>query len=122
MTGFRFRLERVLEWRRAALEAAEGRFRQQAAAVAGLDRLSASLEASGLNNEVLIRQLPEVGGRDLEAFGAFRRRLHSRQAEVAAARVQAIAELAGRQAVTLEASRRVRLLERLRERRLAEWK
>jgi flagellar export protein FliJ len=121
VTAFRFRLERVLEWRRAALAAAEACFRQQSGAVAGLDRVRASLEAAGLRAEMLIRQSPGVSGAELAAFGEFRRHLRTRQREIAAAMTRAQAELATRHAALLEARRRVRLLERLRERRFSEW-
>jgi len=121
MTAFRFRLERVLEWRRTQLELAEARFKQQAAALGALDRMRAETEASGIRAEIEVRRQSRVAGRDLEALGHFRLRVKSEETRIAGLRVAAAAEYAVRQKGMLEARRRVRLLERLRERRLAEW-
>lgn len=122
MTAFRFPLEKVLEWRCTALAAEEAKFKQQAAIVAGVERARAALEAAGAGAESAVREWGEVSGRDLAALDDFRRHIRNRQAQVAAARAQAQKELDARQAAMLEARRRVRLLERLKERRLAEWK
>jgi hypothetical protein len=122
MNGFRFRLAKVLEWRRSGLALAETRFRQQAAAVAALDHARAALDASAIRAEVLVRDAPRIEGADLAALDAFRRHVSLRRAALAATRAQAQRELDGFQAAMLDARRCFRLLERLRDRRFAEWK
>jgi hypothetical protein len=121
MSGFRFRLAKVLEWRRTELMLAETRFRRQTAAVAALDRARAALDASAIRAEMLVREAPRIEGADLAALDAFRRHVSRRRAAFAASRAQAQRDLDALQAVMLEARRRFRLLERLRDRRFAEW-
>jgi len=122
MTSFRFPLQKVLDWRRTELELAEARFKQQAAALAGLDRERAELEAAGIRTEIQVREWRPVSGGDLTALGGFRLQIRKRGQDMAARRVECAKELAARQNAMLEARRRLRLLERLKERRLAEWR
>jgi len=121
MIAFRFRLEKVLAWRRRQLEVAEIDFKREAAALAEIERASAELEASGIRTEVEVRQWTPLTGRELAALSGFRVHLERRAKELAARRVEQAARLAERERALLEARRRCRLLERLRERRLAEW-
>jgi hypothetical protein len=121
MTSFRFQLQKVLQWRETQLELEEIRFKQQAAAVAELDRARAELEAAGIRAEVEVRKWSPIAGRDLAALGGFRLHVKMQQREIAARRAERQKALEAQQAVMLEARRRCRLLERLRERRLAEW-
>ncbi len=119
MTQFRFRLERVLAWRRTQLELAEQRFERQTAAAAELDRARAGLDAAGVRAETAIRQWDAVTGSDLAALDGFRRDLRRRQNDLDARRMTARRELDEGRAAMLEARRRCRLLERLKERRQA---
>ncbi|HUI53648.1 MAG TPA: hypothetical protein VLY04_01665 [Bryobacteraceae bacterium] len=121
MTPFRFPLQKALDWRRTQLELEEARFKQQAAALADLDRERAELEASGIRAEVEVRHWQPLNGRDLAALGGFRLQVKQRQAHLAARRAECQRDLDARHAAMLEARRRCRLLERLKERRLAEW-
>jgi hypothetical protein len=121
MKSFRFPLERALDWRRTELQLAEARLQQQLAALAGLDRDRAELAALGARTEQAVREFNPLAGRDLTALGSFRLLIKVREKELAARRVECQRELAARQAGLLEARRRCRLLERLQERRRAEW-
>jgi len=121
MTAFRFRLEKVLAWRRTELDLAEAAFRREAAALAGLDRLAAELEARGIRAEVEVRDWQTLAGRDLAALSGFRVYLERRGRELAQQRDAQARKLAECRQALLEARRRCRLLERLRERRLADW-
>lgn len=122
MTSFRFPLQKVLDWRRTELDLAEATFKQQAAALAGLDRERAELEAAGIRTEIQVREWRPVSGGELAALGGFRLQIRKRGQDMAARRVECAKELAARQNAMLEARRRLRLLERLKERRLAEWR
>jgi flagellar export protein FliJ len=122
MTSFRFPLERVLDWRRTELELAEARFKRQAGALAELDRQRAELEAAGIRTEIQVRQWRPVSGGDLAALGGFRLQVKVREQGLAARRAECQKELEKLQNAMLEARRRLRLLERLKERRLAEWR
>jgi hypothetical protein len=121
VTAFRFPLDRVLAWRRSQLDAEQAEFRQRADAVAAIDRERAELEASGVAAEVQIRECRTLEGRDLEALARFRAWVRTRDSRLADERVARQRALGEQRTRMLEARRRCRLLERLKERRLAEW-
>jgi hypothetical protein len=121
MTAFHFRLEKVLAWRRTQLELAEMEFRREAAALAELDRTASQLEARSTRTEAEVRHWTPLDGRDLAALSGFRIYVGRRVRELADQRASQARKLAEREQAMLEARRRCRLLERLRERRLAEW-
>lgn len=122
MKAFRFRLERVLQWRRVQLELEENRFKSQAAALEALDRRRAALESEGIGAELQVRAWSPLRGRDLASLGGFRRFLLNEERTLAARRNECQRRLAAQEGVMLEARRRCRLLERLRERQWAEWR
>src|SRR5207248_352992 len=77
---------------------------------------------SGLRAETQVRQWSPIAAGDLAALGAFRLRVRSQESELARRREESARLLAAQQKLMLEARRRCRLLERLKDRRLAEWK
>ncbi|HEV2445724.1 MAG TPA: hypothetical protein VGS58_07370 [Candidatus Sulfopaludibacter sp.] len=121
MSRFRFPLERVLAWRRTQLEIEEARYQQKLAAVAALDRQRAEMEAAGIQAEVQVRAWKAVSGEDLAALAEFRQSVRTREKQIAARRAEAAKTADAQLAAMLEARRRCRLLERLKERRQAEW-
>ena len=121
MKAFRFPLERALDWRRVQLELEENRFQRQAAVLAELDRTRAELEAAALGAELQVRTWSPLSGRDLWSLSGFRRHVENEERTLEARRAQSQRELAEQEARMLEARRRCRLLERLRERQWAEW-
>ncbi len=121
MTSFRFPLERVLAWRRTQLEIEQARYRQKVTAVAALDHARAELEASGIQAEVQVREWNRVAGADLAALGGFRRAIRVKEEQVAKRRAESAEAADAQLKLMLEAQRRCRLLERLKERREAEW-
>jgi hypothetical protein len=121
MKSFQFPLQKALDWRRVQLELEESRYKQQVAALAALDRQRAEVEASGIRAEIQVREWNPVAAGDLSALGSFRQYVKHQESEIARRRVEASQKLAGQQKLMLEARRRCRLLERLKERRLAEW-
>jgi flagellar export protein FliJ len=121
MTCFHFRLQKVLEWRQKQLELEEVRLKQQAATVSNLDQASVELQSTGLKAELQVRSYPSVSGYDLAALAGFRQYVQVRSRDLAARRDEAQKSLEAQQNVMLEARRRCRLLERLKERRMSEW-
>jgi hypothetical protein len=122
MKAFHFRLDRVLEWRRKHLDAEEEKARQRAAALDAVERERAELEAASISAEVEVRRRDGVTGADLAALDEFRRRARDDGRRLESRRAACVRELAAQQAAMLEARRRCRLLERLKERRWSEWK
>jgi hypothetical protein len=121
MTTFKFPLQKALDWRRTQLEVAEARTQEQLAALAAIDQARAELDAMGQRTEVEVRQFAPLDGSHLGALGTFRLAIRARGRDLVARRAECEKELAVRQSAVLEARRRCRLLERLKERRWAEW-
>ena len=121
MTGFHFSLEKALDLRRLQLELEESKFQQQAAALLELDRMCEQMRASRANAESQVRAGGSALGFDLAALGAFRLHLQAKEKELAQRRAEGEKKLEERRNATLEARRRCRLLERLKERRKGEW-
>jgi len=121
VAGVRFRLDRVLEWRKTQLDLAEASFKQESAALAELDRLLLDCDAAAVRAQSQVRSWASPTGADLAALDAFRLHLRARKAELARRRAAQFQTLKEREAAMLEARRRCRLLERLKERRAAEW-
>ena len=67
------------------------------------------------------REFHPLAGGDLAALGRFRLLVQSREKQFSTERAECERELVARKLAMLEARRRCRLLERLKERRLAEW-
>ena len=122
MTNFRFSLQRVLEWRRTQLELEELEYRRQMAAVADLDHCQAEVQESGRTAERLVRAWNPLAGGELEALGDFRLHVKRRERELAASREEHHKRMERQHTQLLEARRRLRLLERLKERRWEEWR
>jgi hypothetical protein len=62
-----------------------------------------------------------VSGRDLSALAGYRRYVQAHGRKLETQRAEAQKQLEAQQNAMLEARRRCRLLERLKERRLSEW-
>ena len=121
MKAFQFPLAKALDWRRIQLELEEARYKQQIASLAGLDRQRAEVEASGIRAEIQVREWSPIAAGDLSALGNFRLHIKSQESEIARRRFEAAQKLAEQQKLMLEARRRWRLLDRLKDRRLTEW-
>jgi len=122
MRTFKFSLERVLGWRRIELRTEEARL---APLVAESCRLSAAHLAIAVAHERAQRDLLSSGpvdGAQLEALARYRTRLE-KQKTVVEQKAQLCGEqIAAQQVRIIEAQRRARLLEKLRGRRLEEWR
>jgi len=121
MTNFQFPLQRVLEWRRTELAMEESKLGQAVAALAAVDSARAEVAAAALRAEVEVQRRSPLAGRDLHGLADYRMHVRVQDQALAARRIECVRQLAAQQVCMLEARRRCRLLERLRERRLAEW-
>jgi hypothetical protein len=122
VTTFQFRLQKVLEWRRTQLGLEEAQYRRQVAALAELDRQRAELESAGATAERQVREWNPLAGGELEALGGFRLHVKRKQQDMVAPRAESCKQLVRQQEIMLAARRRLRLLERLKDRRMAEWR
>jgi hypothetical protein len=89
--------------------------------LAAVDRARAELEASAIRAEFELRRCPMLAGSDLRALAEFRAHVRAEEAGLAARRTECAKAAAKQQAEMLTARQRCRLLEGLKERRIAEW-
>jgi hypothetical protein len=122
MNAFRFRLQRVLDWRRTQLGIEEAKLEQKAGVVAELDRVREVLAAEGSMAETEVRARAPLYGWDLSALHGFRQHVGEQQRKIAARRAVCVEQMEAQRQKMLEARQRFRLLERLQKRRLDEWK
>ena len=122
MKNFQFRLDRVLDWRRTEMEMEETRLKQLRAAQAAIEQEKAALEASRDGAGRAMLGQPSVYGAELQLLSGYNaavKLLSARLDEKQRASEQAAV---AQQQKLLEARRRLRLLENLKDRRLSEWK
>ena len=122
MKTFQFRLDRVLDWRRTELEMEETRLERLHTALAAIDRERAGLESA---RDQAVRSLmarASVDGAELQLLSNYRAAVKSQCARLEQKRREREQETAAQQQKLLAARRRLRLLENLKDRRLAEWK
>jgi flagellar export protein FliJ len=112
----------VLSWRRTELRSEEARLGPLVAERARLEAADVDLgRAHAHAQEDLLASGP-VNGAELEALAQYRVRLERQKIAVAQKAQQCRERIAAQQGRIIEAQRRARLLEKLRERRLEEWR
>lgn len=122
MAKFQFSLEKVLRWRSVELAAEEAKLKAFLQEQLGLQTKLAEVSAERSKLISSLGAMPGLRGDDLRTLTACGLRLR-RTAEDLAQQLHRVGRDLARQRKTYsEAKRRVRLLEELRERRLAEWK
>jgi len=121
MQAFRFRLARVLEWYTRQYELEERRLTACLAALTDAKAAIAALLAERLAVERDMLSRKAIPARDFAALGLYRIGVRKREIELNAARERCEAEVEAQRLKLRAAERRVRLVEKLRERRLAEY-
>jgi flagellar export protein FliJ len=121
MTPFRFRLQRVLDFRRMQFHLAESECQRASAQLQAIRAQQTALATRKAETRKAFASLPEVAGQDLASlpgwFGwTVRANDYLSQMERAA-----IKELDRRRALMLQAQQKVKLLEKLMQRRQDEW-
>lgn len=122
MKAFRFRLDRVLDWRRTELDREETRLKQLHAARTALEHEKAALQESKEQASRDLVSRAHVDGAELRLLSDYRAAVKRLSARIDEKRRENQKAAAAQQQKLLEARRRLRLLENLRDRRLAEWK
>lgn len=121
MTALRFRLEKVLAWRRTQLELEEAKFQQRTLEVRELEAERARIRAAGTRMETEVCAWSPLAGSDLGALDSYRRYVIGQEKQLALRTEEARDRAAAQQKSMLEARRRCELLERLKQRRREEW-
>lgn len=121
MKAFQFALQKALDIRARQLALDEAKFQAAAASVAQADREREILLQARQAAEAQVRRAEGVRGEELSALEWFRKRTSAEEQRIAHVRAQRVQTLEQERAAMLETRRRVRLLERLKESRYAEW-
>jgi hypothetical protein len=122
MRNFRFSLEKVLSWRGTELRAEEARLTALFAERARLDAARAGIRAASERAANRMFQAEAVDGIELESLQGYRRRMERELIALDRRRAQSAEEILKQRARVVDAHRRVRLLEKLKDRRLGEWR
>jgi hypothetical protein len=121
MQAFEFSLRRALDWRKTQLELEENKLRQLAAALEELALAAVRLDLAKGRAEQTVRECRAVEAGDLWALAAYRQRLMAERQALDARREAGARQVTAQRQVVLAAQRRCRLLEKLADRRRAEW-
>ncbi len=119
MKAFRFRLDSALRWRAAQNDLEKSRVAVAAKRVADI---RGALEARQTGLRESVQQLgPVTDGSTLEILHAYRARTQRQIVELEKAAQKAQQDLAAQMKVMLEANRKLRLVENLKETAKTEW-
>lgn len=121
MKSFQFPLTKALEWRKTQLEIEENKLKQMSALLEQLDLARVELKNARERAEQGILNCSCVERTDLMALAAYQRRVSKEQKGLLQKRQESEIRITGQRQTVLEARRQVRLLEKLKQRRLAEW-
>lgn len=121
MQRFQFRLDRVLDWRRKQCGIEENRLAACLALVQDTERKIEALrvERNAIDRELLSRVA--IPAADFLNLDRYRTRVGKEEGELGEERRQRLQSAAEQRARVQQAQQRVRLLEKMRDRRLAEY-
>jgi len=121
MKPFRFALQRILEFRASRVEAEERKLTTLREELAGLDRAIEQAEQSRAQSARSLATADETRGEDLRALTRFCSRLDRERTALDERKSSCAQRLARQRRSYTEARREHRLIEKLRERQLADW-
>ena len=121
MATFRFRLEKVLDWRKTRRDVEESKLRQLNKVLANTTAALQQLKVVRLKAELEARGLEHLQGRDLAALGTYRLRMEKREQELANDCETCRQKVQEQLNLWIEEKRRCQLLEKLKARRKAEF-
>src|ERR1035438_6054163 len=121
MQAFRFRLEKVLDWYGRQCQLEEGRFALCLAALADAQKAIVRLQAERLGIERDLISRTSIPSREFVAMGLYRLRATQQEAELHIERDRRETSVREQRIRLQAAQRRLRLLEKLHERRKAEY-
>lgn len=121
MKSFEFPLQRVLDWRKSQLDLTEATFRRAMEAVASVERMAAALQAAARSEASAVQASRPLMGGALGALNGYQRFVLVKGKELERRREECGKRAAEAERAMLEARRRTRLLEKLKEKRQLEW-
>jgi flagellar export protein FliJ len=121
MQRFRFRLDRVLEWRRKKYRLEETRLAECVALVRAAERRIEQLRDERASIERELLQRLAIPAADFLNLGRYRLRVDKEKIDLTEERRRRLQAAAEQRARVQQAQQRVKLLEKMRERRLEEY-
>jgi hypothetical protein len=121
MKRFEFRLDRVLEWRRTQLEIELAHLGALTGEALALDRRRGQVQADYVAAERSLISSASVEAGELAALDRYRVWSRQESARLLARRAEWDQKISAQREKVIEARRAGRLLERLKEKRRAEW-
>jgi flagellar export protein FliJ len=121
MQRFQFRLERVLEWYRKRLRLEEGRLAACLDLVRDAERKIARLQAERSAIETSLLERATIPAADFLNLSRYRLRARREEVELTEERQRLLCAADQQRAKVQRAQQRVKLFEKLRERRVAEY-
>jgi beta-glucosidase-like glycosyl hydrolase len=121
MKGFQFRLERVLSWRRTQLTLAEAKAEQLKGALCAIDTAMMELARRRTASQEHVSQASVVSGVELEMLERSRVWTIREERRLAARKLEVQRAIEDQERCVSEARRRVKLVERLKERKHQIW-
>ena len=121
MKRFHFRLETVLKWRAEQARAEETLLDRLRLERLAHERALAHVANTLQREQQAVLASPQLDGAALAALDTFRRRAHRESLRIQAALAACEQRIEKQKAAVREARRRHKLLENLRDRRLAAW-
>ena len=121
MNKFHFSLDRVLDWRRTRCRMEEGTLEALYATVRDIEARQTEQDTQCTTAEEALLREPAVTGRQLAELDAFQRFSAIERYRLEHQRMKCVQRVTEQSLVVADHQRKVRLLEQLRERRLAAW-
>ncbi len=121
MKKFHFPLERVRDWRGKQVSLEEAKLERLNGEKCGVDAQLAALAQERTANETAVLRVDSIDALELRALDEYRRFARFRQATLERERAEWDRQIAEQRANIMEAQRKVRLLDKLRERKHKLW-
>jgi hypothetical protein len=121
MKAFRFRLQRVLDWRRTQLGVAESRLKEHIARLRRIEQAQRNTRDARDTARRSAALAQVIDGRELETLAAHLAGLREGARRLEEQRLEQERQVLAEQRQVVEARRRLRLLQRLHQKRLGEW-
>jgi hypothetical protein len=119
---FQFRLQGALDWRKTRLEVEESKLQRLNGDLRRIEQAAAALTAERDATDRVALAGASTTAEDLQALSQYHRWVARQEQRLSAERRETGQRQVEQRAAVLEAERHVRLIERLKERRLAAWR
>ncbi len=121
MKKFNFPLDRALEWRKGQVSIEEGKLEKLNGEIRSIEARQAAVALACAESQRNLRNATTATGYELEALDTFRRFTAAEHIRLESQKIAFRPKIAAQLKIVTVKRRDVKLLERLREKRLATW-